>query len=364
MMPSTSMPGPNTSISGQNMAGPRPGAPPQGPQFSMAQGMPRMPPHPRMGMMGPEQRPPMMGPRPYPPQGPMVGRPPPPGMQHMPPLQRMRMPPGYQQYHMPPHMQRMPPPMSRAEQMSPDGVPMSPHAMASQGMMESMAEQYPPGSMPMSTMAGHQRMPHLSYSNAPPGGPQLVSSNQQMENMMRMRHPHYPGFRMPAHMVGMPPGGNPPGGPRFQEHLAAMAGKLPVGDAGPHPAYLGMPPHMGNPGVLMTALSTVPITTMTPSQPGSLTMTTTAGPNQTPPMPHPSPSPSRTPSRTPSRASSNPSPQSGHILTPTSPSMKCETPMGIPEGLTRQLSGELRIKEEPMDTSQKLPCKSNCRPRS
>lgn len=257
---------------------------------------------------------------------------------------------------MPPHMQRMPPPMSRAEQMSPDGVPMSPHAMASQGMMESMAEQYPPGSMPMSTMAGHQRMPHLSYSNAPPGGPQLVSSNQQMENMMRMRHPHYPGFRMPAHMVGMPPGGNPPGGPRFQEHLAAMAGKLPVGDAGPHPAYLGMPPHMGNPGVLMTALSTVPITTMTPSQPGSLTMTTTAGPNQTPPMPHPSPSPSRTPSRTPSRASSNPSPQSGHILTPTSPSMKCETPMGIPEGLTRQLSGELRIKEEPMDTSQKLPC--------
>ncbi|XP_069119821.1 histone-lysine N-methyltransferase 2C-like isoform X3 [Argopecten irradians] len=353
MMPSASMAGPNTS-----MAGPRAGNH-QGmmPNYPMGQGMPRMPPHTRMGMMGPDQRPsqmPMMGPRPYPPQG---GRPPP-GLQHMPPHQRMKMPPGYPQY-LPPHMQRMPPPMMRPEQMSPDGVPMSSH-MVPQGMMESM--EYPPGSI--SSMASHH-MPHPPYSSAPPGTPQVVASNQQMENMMRMRHqyPMGPGFpqRMPGHMAGMPPGSgaNPPGGPRFQDHLVAMANKMP-----PQTAETGGPPYMGmhsqmqdragNPGVLMTALSTVPITTLTPSLPGLVTPSSISGPNQTPPMPHPSPSPSRTPSRTPSRASSNPSPQSSvHMHTPTSPNIKSDILMGGPEGLTRQMSGEMRIKEEPMDIPQK-----------
>ncbi|XP_033732984.1 LOW QUALITY PROTEIN: histone-lysine N-methyltransferase 2C-like [Pecten maximus] len=356
MMPSASMPGPNTS-----MAGSRPG-PHQGmvPNYPMGQGMPRMPPHTRMGMMGPDQRPSqmsMMGQRPYPPQG---GRPPP-GLQHMPPHQRMKMPPGYPQYNMPPHMQRMPPPMMRPEQMQADGVPMSSH-MGPQGMMDSMGEQYPPGSM--SSMASHQHMPHPPYSSAPPGTPQLVASNQQMENMMRMRYPMGPGFppRMPAHMTGMPPGsgGNPPGGPRFQEHLVAMANKMSPQTSEAGPPYMGVHSQMqdraGNPGVLMTALSTVPITTLTPSLPGSVTPSSISGPNQTPPMPHPSPSPSRTPSRTPSRASSNPSPQSSiHMHTPTSPSIKTDMMMSGPDGIARQLSGEMRIKEEPMDISQKPP---------
>ncbi|OWF43010.1 Histone-lysine N-methyltransferase 2C [Mizuhopecten yessoensis] len=362
MMPSASMPGPNTSIAVSRQGG----HPSMVPTYPMAQGMPRMPPHTRMGMMGPEQRPPqmsMMGPRPYPPQGAR----PPPGLQHMPSHQRMKMPPGYPQYHMPPHMQRMPPPMLRPEQMSTDGAPMSSH-MGPQGMMESMGEQFPPGTMPMSTMASHQHLSHPPYSNTSPGAPQLVASNHQMENMMRMRHPQYPmgpGFpqRMPPHMVGMPPGsgGNPPGGQRFQDHMVAMANKMssPQGsEAGPHPPYMGvhsqMQDHAGLPGVLMTALSTVPITTLTPSLPVSLS--SISGPNCTPPMPHPSPSPSCTPSRTPSRASSNPSPQSGiHIHTPTSPMIKNELMMSGPEGLARQLSGEIRIKEEPMDISQKLP---------